>query len=286
MKLVSIIIPVYNVEKYLGECLGTVIGQTYKNLEIILVDDGSTDNSGLICEEWAKKDNRIKVFHKQNGGLMNAWKYGVIRAQGEYIGFVDSDDWIDDNMFEILLNAASDKNAELVVCSFVHENYKRYKQETYLDNGVYSREYIEQRIYPVLVRKECYLRRGLSESRWTKLFKKDVLLNVLSYCDEKVSIGEDLLTTFAVMPYVNSLVVLGDFYPYHYRETNISMIRCFSREKYEKIENLKSAMLKAMELYNYNFNEQIHGDYIALMLQYVELEILDSNSKSSEKFLA
>ena len=132
---ISIIVPVYNVEKYLDKCLQTIVGQTYSDLEIILVNDGSTDNSGTKCDDWAKRDNRIKVFHKNNGGLMSAWKYGFEKATGYYIGFVDSDDWIDFNMFEVLLMASIDNEAELVVCNFINENESPYPQETLLENA-------------------------------------------------------------------------------------------------------------------------------------------------------
>lgn len=277
MKLISVIISVYNVEKYLDQCIQSLVNQTHENMEIILVDDGSTDGSGVICDEWMNKDSRIKVFHKGNGGPMSAWKYGVERASGEYIGSVDSDDWVEANMFEELLKAGQANNAELVVCSFVHENDIAYKQETFLKDGAYSREDIEQKVYPILLRNEKYSQRGLVASRWAKLFKKDVLLKILPFCDEQVSIGDDLLTTFAMMAYVQSLVVLGSFFPYHYRETNSSIIRSFSKVKYQKAENLKVAMLKAAKLHEYDFTEQIHGDYIALMLQQIEMEILSTN---------
>ena len=91
---VSIIVPIYKVEKYLNNCVETLVGQTYKNIEIVLIDDGSPDNCPQICDEWAKKDSRIKVIHKKNGGLMNAWKDGVVASTGELIAFVDSDDFV------------------------------------------------------------------------------------------------------------------------------------------------------------------------------------------------
>ena len=99
---ISVVVPVYNVEKYLEKCVNSIVNQTYKNLEIILVDDGATDNSGKLCDELAKIDNRIKVYHKENGGLSDARNYGVERATGDYIGFVDSDDYIDAEMYEKL----------------------------------------------------------------------------------------------------------------------------------------------------------------------------------------
>ena len=103
--LVSVIVPVYNVEKYLEKCVYSLLQQTYKNIEIILVNDGSTDESGKMCENLAQEDDRIKVFHKKNGGLSDARNYGVERATGEYIGFVDSDDYVHERMYEKLLSA-------------------------------------------------------------------------------------------------------------------------------------------------------------------------------------
>ena len=96
--LISVIIPVYNVEEYLDRCLESATLQTYKNIEIILIDDGSTDNSGKMCDEWAEKDRRIRVIHQKNGGLSNARNKGIEEAKGEFISFIDSDDWIEANM--------------------------------------------------------------------------------------------------------------------------------------------------------------------------------------------
>ena len=101
--LVSVIVPIYNVEKYLEKCIESIVNQTYKNLEIILVDDGSQDNCPAMCDEWTQKDSRIKVIHKKNGGLSSARNAGLEVSNGEYISFVDSDDWLDENTFEELL---------------------------------------------------------------------------------------------------------------------------------------------------------------------------------------
>ena len=116
--LISIIIPVYKVEKYLEKCIQSVINQTYENLQIILVDDGSPDNCGKICVEYAKKDHRIEVIHKSNGGLSDARNKGLEIAKGEYIGFVDSDDYIESDMYEVLYNLLKQYNAYVKICNF------------------------------------------------------------------------------------------------------------------------------------------------------------------------
>ena len=126
-ELISIIVPVYKVEKYLEKCVKSILKQTYTNLEIILVDDGSPDNSGKMCDELAKVDDRIKVYHKKNGGLSDARNYGVERANGEYIGFVDSDDYIHECMYEKLYEAIKKSGTLIVECGVtrVYKNKER-----------------------------------------------------------------------------------------------------------------------------------------------------------------
>lgn len=118
MKLLSIIVPVYNVKPYLKKCVESIINQTYKNLQILLVDDGSTDGSQDICDEYARKDSRIVVIHKENGGLSTARNEGMDRAKGEYITFVDSDDWLEPNMYDEMITQLEKYDADLVACSF------------------------------------------------------------------------------------------------------------------------------------------------------------------------
>lgn len=114
--LISVIVPVYKVEKYIKKCIESIINQTYENLEIILVDDGSPDNCGKICDEYAKKDKRIKVIHKENGGVSSARNLGLEKSNGQYITFIDSDDWIEEEYCEILLTTLKEQNADCAIC--------------------------------------------------------------------------------------------------------------------------------------------------------------------------
>ena len=120
--LISVIVPVYNVEKYLKKCVNSICNQTYENLEIILIDDGSTDNSGLICDELSCKDNRIVVIHQNNGGQATARNMGLSAAKGEFIGFVDSDDWIEPKLYETMLSII--QNHDIAICG--HRKIQRY----------------------------------------------------------------------------------------------------------------------------------------------------------------
>ena len=119
MFLVSVVVPIYNVEKYLVQCIQTILYQSYRNLEVILVDDGSPDNCGKICDEFAIKDKRIKVIHKNNGGLSDARNVGIDKAMGEYITFIDSDDYIMPDMIESLMNTIIKERVDIAQCTFV-----------------------------------------------------------------------------------------------------------------------------------------------------------------------
>ena len=119
--LISVIVPVYNTAKYLDKCVETLVNQSYANLEIILVDDGSPDESPAMCDKWAIRDNRIKVIHKDNGGVSDARNCGLREAEGDYIVFIDSDDWVDIDMMKILLSTAIEYEADIVNCQFVEE---------------------------------------------------------------------------------------------------------------------------------------------------------------------
>ena len=123
--LISIIVPVYNVEAYLDRCMESILKQTYKRLEIILVDDGSTDSSREKCDAYAKQDSRIKVIHKKNSGLSDARNAGLALATGDYIGYVDSDDWIEPDMYQSLYDACAEHDAELAVCRYFREYQDR-----------------------------------------------------------------------------------------------------------------------------------------------------------------
>ena len=185
-KLISVIIPVYNVAEYLPKCLETVCGQTYDNLEIILIDDGSTDGSGKICDEWRLRDERIRVIHKENGGVSSARNEGLKVASGDLIGFVDSDDWLEPDMYEKLVKGI--EGADAACCGYVDYPY---------GEGVP----VEKGIKPVAsdniedAYEAIYERNGYFTSVWNKLFRKEKIYRNgrLLFFDTSISVGEDEL---------------------------------------------------------------------------------------------
>lgn len=171
-QLISVIVPVYNVEKYLCQCLDSIVSQTWKNLEIVLVDDGSTDGSGHICDEYAKNDSRIIVIHKANGGLSSARNSGLDIATGEYIGFVDSDDWIEPTMFEDLLAGFSVSNHVLLTNGMIYQYDDRTGTHELMRPNVWERK------KTVIIKAEDYGKAIFSETTnhyvWSKLYKRTV----------------------------------------------------------------------------------------------------------------
>ena len=180
MQKVSIIIPIYKVEKYLNRCVESIVNQTYKNLEIILVDDGSPDTCPQMCDEWAKKDNRIKVIHKVNGGVSSARNAGLNVATGEYVQFVDSDDFLEANACEVLQNNLVCNNADLSIALFKYIGFPlkqpKFKDFVTSDQAYVLKELYKQNIFSVI---------------WNKLYKKKLLKNLTFKDKQKYS--EDFL---------------------------------------------------------------------------------------------
>ena len=170
-KLVTIIVPVYNVERYLRKCVNSIIAQTYENIEIILIDDGSTDESGTICDEYLVKDNRIKVIHKENEGLSKARNVGIDISHGDFITFIDSDDYFDKKFVENMLKIAAELNADLVI-SGLKDVFEKQKK-------VYANE---SNYYTILSKEETYrkvlLQEEIDVSANAKLYKREIFTDI------------------------------------------------------------------------------------------------------------
>jgi len=283
---ISIVVPVYNVESYLCRCVDSILAQTHQNFELILVDDGSTDKSGEICDEYAKKDARIRVHHKTNGGLTSAWKAGVELALGEYVGFVDSDDWIDPDMYERMLNLALREGADVTVCGLVFdfEDPKIPKREeiSNLQQEVYTREEIEA-LFPALLNDGRFFGRTWQPARVTKLFRTELVRKNMQYCDERVAVGEDMQLTFPVLLDTRKLCVVRDFYPYHYWINNKSITGKYDSSYKEKAKLLAQRLMELSRTKSvYDFEPQIWNDFLSLIVLAVKNEIY-RNYKSGKK---
>lgn len=215
----SVIVPVYNVEGYLEQCLESILAQTYSNLEIILVDDGSTDGSGAICDAYHRKDNRIRVIHKENGGLISARMTGVMAAGTEFITFVDSDDWIDTGMYQALMPKMIDYNVDLVISGcirYFHEEMKIKSYDKKIECGLYQEEDIRTKIIPIMLWQQELNGWALDPSLCTKIFRKELLLK--QYCrikGETFYYGEDTAVIYPYMLEVKKIYCIWGGYYYH-----------------------------------------------------------------------
>lgn len=212
--LVSVIVPVYNVENYLRECLDSIVAQTYRSIEVILIDDGSKDSSGEICDEYADKDNRVKVIHKENGGVSAARNTGLDVAKGEWISYVDSDDYIEDTMLETLICLAKENDVELAMCSFKDiSECENVTQEN--DIRIFSKDEL---IYNYVVRNTDYC---ITEGIWDRIYKR-VLVDGLRFKTDRIN--EDILYTMEVFTRAHKAVYTSEkLYNYRAgREGNIT----------------------------------------------------------------
>lgn len=219
--LISVIIPIYNVAKYLKQCLDSVVNQTYTNLEIILVDDGSTDKSGLICDEYSKTDSRIKLIHKKNEGVAAARNTGLDNCSGEYITFVDPDDVIDIFFFERLYKLSKNYNADLTIGK--HIELKEQSQFSF-DSGADNAELIERK---ELYRK-IFLQEGTDAFLWAKLYKKNILDNIRC---PKGEIYEDIRIIDKIIEKCN-IIVYTNYTGYGYIQHKGSITHGEMSDKY------------------------------------------------------
>jgi len=229
--LVSVVIPVYGVEKYLDRCLESVIAQTYPHLEIILVDDGSPDNCPAMCDDWAKKDSRIKVIHKENGGLTSARKAGFKRANGEYIIFFDSDDYVEHDMIEKLLDAARESGQDVTMCSWFADNGKQLNpiRMGYTKNIIEKSELRDEFILPIIAPLKGDV--ATNGFIWTKLFKATKLKDDF-FVSEREYYTEDIVFNANLALDINGIAIVNTPM-YHYCLNPDSLTLKYRELKYE-----------------------------------------------------
>lgn len=236
--LVSIIIPVYNVERYLRECLDSVIHQTYGNLEVILVDDGSTDTSSFICDEYAALDSRIKVIHQKNKGLVGARKTGISAATGDIAAFVDSDDWLDLDMYERMVKEMIESEADIVTSGLIREYEKHFiNDEEAVKPGVYSGDELEKTIKSNMIDEKDFFRSNISMHIYNKLFERKLLLKNELLLPEDISVGDDGACVYPCILDAKKVAVISKCF-YHYRIRNNSTMGQINVEDIIRIKRL------------------------------------------------
>lgn len=227
--LISIIVPIYNVEEYLQRCIDSLINQTYHNTEIILVDDGSTDNCGTISDQYSRNYDNVYSFHKKNGGLSDARNYGITKAHGKYICFIDSDDYIDKRYCEILYKNIIDANADISICEFL-----RVTDDTISEMCEYKNEIIE--IYDIGIEKQRNILNELNEITtvaWNKLYKIKIWKNI-KYPKDKLN--EDEFVIHYLLDKCDKIVYTNLKMYYYYQRNNSIMMSKYNERKTDVVE--------------------------------------------------
>ena len=229
-KSVSIVVPVYRVEQYLDRCVKSILAQTFLDFELILVDDGSPDRCPQMCDEWAEKDDRIVVIHKKNGGLPDARNYGIQAAKGEYLAFVDSDDWVEPDFLKYLFEGAKAGGYDMVQCNFERVFMNGSTLSYVYKPAVYDRKAIRD----LMTDLANYRLKDLAGYRWNKLYKTEIMKKAVEITDIKIVMGEDNLLNMAYWGFSNTIRSLETPILYHYCENGQSICANYrSKDKYE-----------------------------------------------------
>lgn len=270
--MISIVVPCYNCEKTLLLCVNSILNQSYKSFEVVLVDDGSTDATGSMCDRLMREDERIVTVHQENRGLMAAWKRGVREAEGDYIIFCDSDDWLENDLLERITLIINGEQPDMITYG-VKTDYSDGTflcLDNYIHEGIFEKEEIEKEILP---RYFCYNGLGtmaILPTRCNKAIKKDLLLNNMSLLKDSISIGEDDLTSFAILLDTQRLYHIKNYYPYHYCRKIGSMLGNYNADAAGKFVAVKEELYHIAEIKGYPFIRQIDinfGENILLVLK-------------------
>lgn len=292
--LVSIVLPIYNVEKYLDRCVKSVINQTYRNLEILLVDDGSPDDCPQKCEEWGKKDSRIKVIHKANAGLGYARNTGIENASGEYICFFDSDDYIDPSTVEKAYNIAHKNNSDMVLFGHYDVNAQGKIVRTYIpaiDKESYVGSEVQEVLLPDLVSDNPAT--GKSTNLWLSACfcmysMKLILENNWRFASERDIISEDVYSLLRLYRNVEKVTIIPEAF-YYYCENSTSLTHTYKADRFDRIKRFYNACVDACDELNYSdevktrFAGPFVSNTIAAMKMIIQADMSDDKKKSAFK---
>lgn len=279
-QLISVIVPVYNAEKYLETCVNSIINQKYTNLEIILVDDGSKDNSLDLCKKYAEKDNRIKVIHKENGGVSTARNAGIESASGDFIAFVDSDDYIDENMYFNMMQKVEEYNCDMVMCDCYKVNGENKEIFTHdIRDGFYDKEQLYKEYFDKLLMLDS-INYPATISNWVMLIKSHIIKNNKLKYIEGVKYSEDLLFGSQVMYYTNRFYYLkGECY-YNYINNPTSATNTYYEKKWDNFVQLYYEIKRFFgNKKDFDFSKQIY--YCLLFFVYNSMGNIYGSDKSS-----
>ncbi len=270
MELISVIVPIYNLDAYLYQCINSIIHQTYDRLEIVLVDDGSTDNALEICESFRKSDPRIKVIAKPNGGLVSARKAGLNASTGDYVFYLDGDDWIDKDCLYQYYQYAKNYNVDIVLGDYKREflgNFVRINNS--VKPGFYDRSRITREILPIMIYAEEFFHHGIKTYSWGKLYKRGVVEELQNQVPNEIMIGEDAALVYPAI-FISNSIYITDIAECNYRQRPNSILKStnFDKNELNRIAlafNYLSNVLVTNDP-GYNFLHQLQAYFAAISI--------------------
>ena len=276
---ISVIITIYNMEQYLDKCIQSVINQTYKNLEIILVNDGSTDKSFNICKKYAISDNRVVVVNKNNEGLVKARISGIMQAVGDYITFVDADDWLDSNAYQHVMDMSN--REDIISYGLIEDyNFKSVQKFDQIDDGIYSNDDIKNKILDNIFDTNNFFMFNLMTNLVCKLIKRDILCNCLNKVGTYVRMGEDLDFVVQSLSLAHTLRVIN-ISPYHYVQRQNSMVRTSASDE-SLVRLYKDLMSIELDIGDVIWQRQV-CTYMSFILQLKKMNMFIKNSSFFDK---
>jgi len=287
--LISVIVPIYGIEKYLTKCIESIVSQTYKNLEIILVNDGSPDNSAKICDKYTKADERIKVIHKENGGLVSARKAGLLVASGEYIAYVDGDDWIEPQMYQSLMSLALEYDTDVVIAGHKVEleNSAIDIMKNTLPCGLYKDKDLQTKLYTKMLNTGLFSQFGIYSYLWNKLFRKSVIYDAQMCIDNDIFMGEDAACLYPALLNAKSIYITDSTH-YHYIQHTNSMVktRKLDASELSRYNQLFNHLYNQFDKYNHKLLLKPQLKYYMLSLITVRASIYNSMFSNPNELFA
>ena len=268
--MISVIVPIYNVKDYLIPCIESIINQIFTDLEIILVDDGSTDGCSEICDKYQEIDSRILVIHKENEGLVSARKAGLKAAHGSYIAYVDGDDWIEPIMYEHMYQELCRQDVDIVMCGR-YEDTGKISREVFhgIPEGRYGKEELINYVYPQMIVGDDFFEWMIFPGLWDKLFRRKCVEMFQYMVDNRITMGEDAACTYPCLLNADSIYIIHQCL-YHYRQTTSSMVKKVQSNEIEqeRFQILYQSVNKCFEQYAgiFDVREQWKKYVLFLML--------------------
>ena len=284
LPFLSVIVAIYNSEKYLQRCIDSILRQTYRDFELILVDDGSADQSLEICRKYAKTDKRIRIERKTNGGCVSARKQGAKAARGEYITFVDSDDWIEDDWFEKLCSTVQVHNADILIAGFkIDDGEKTIEIRNEIEDGVIEGKENLNRFKEQMLFSGEFFEFGVYPSTVNKLYRTSLLKEIISTVNERITMGEDAALSYPCIEKAEIIEIVNCFKGYHYciDQSNIqTMTKIYEVGYFDQIQ-LVYRQLK-QRIVGIDIQNQLKYYKLYLLIMGIE-KIYESNNLPDEE---